>query len=284
MVTTFSPPAKPKKKKTPILPIVLGVACALLLVLTGITFNKLNAQPAENATLKDALTAISQAAGSDVLSEEALAGEVDWTAVGDALSTAMAQRVNEAQSARAETEQQRTEAARLAGERQAAMEQLTDVRGQTDAVRRDLAERSAQLAELQRKYDADVARLEARIVELTPVDVPGEGAEEAATEVDDAENTEADESAEEVPAPKSGAMVIPEGASQLFKTVRYDGPKGLLTFVTLNDQRLVYKGVPESIYDGLVEAPIFDIYYRFRIMDNFESEPNDRELIRTIPR
>ncbi len=254
---------------------------------------------------QEALLRVAAAAEYEVLTEESFADPNGLPEALDAMAAAVGQRVADTRTTQAELERQRNEANRLNAERLAVAEQLTDARSQAEALRRDMAERARELTEATTQHENAIKQWTERVDSLAAELLAAGAAQEdaAATiarleialqervdsgEIDEAillvVDTEETDAVEQEPEPRSGALVIPSGASHLFKTVRYDGPRQTLTFVTLNNQRLVYSGIPETVFEELSNAPVLDIYYRFRILDNFPSEPNDRELIRAIRR
>jgi len=304
MVTTFSPPARPKKPKKSILPVVLMVVCGLLLAGLGYFFMQTGQQTARSAAMSEGVIKIAGAAGSEAVTPELLADPSATATALDALSEEISTKLANAERARTEAEQALT---RVQAEVATAQDQLSTASVQTENVRRDLATRTSELAALQKSAGEESDRLKAIIKELQEqLDGVGEkeaGSAEAeptdkstaaAAEVQPssdvaaspgpADDPDAAEASPKKSSKKSSAAIVPEGGSSLFKTVRYDAGKSSLTFITVDEQVLKYKNVPEETYDALLAAPLFDIYYRFRIMDAFESEPNDRDLLKTIRR
>lgn len=307
MATTFSPPVRAKKKPKadiPVLPIALGAVAVALAALWFITNGKLKQAQAGSAALTDAVVQTAAAAGVEGVTVEALADATNGPVVLASVATSVGERVAELAAARSEVAQAKTNVGRLETEGQAAQEQLTTLRAQLDAARAEAKAKSDEATAAVKKAEAQVAALNATIAGLqeelaaareaaaqAAVDEAVETApvEETtgATAVDAAVAAEPAAVAEPVKPARSGssqAAVIPEGKSTLFKTVRYDASKERLVFTTLDDKVLTYSGVPETTVDELLAAPVFDIYYRFRILDKFSSDPKDRDLIPTIRR
>lgn len=308
--TTFRPPstpaakpaAKPAGKKKNLLVPVLGVVCAALAGASGFFFTQVQSKTAGMNTLNEGLLAIAGAAGSGSVAAEDLAQPA---AAGEALQR-LAQDVQAlvtgGEAARADAERQRVEIANLTGRLDAESTKLGGVQRQLTTANEELTAARKQTEELQAKYDTDMNTQQARVKALT-ADVDALKRELAAA----AENVPAEEGAPvvetdvavvaEVPPTEAGdeesapparpsefSMVIPPGASQLFKTVRFETDKNRLTFVTMNDTKLVYSKVPQDMYDGLAAAPVLDIFYRFKIFDIYESNPKDLDVLRELRR
>jgi hypothetical protein len=310
MVTTFSPPARAKKKNKvnlPVLPIALGAVIVALLAGLIMTNGKLTKARDASATLTDAVVATAKAAGLDAVTPEALADLTNGPIVLASVTTAVSDRVNELQAARTDVEQAKTNVGRLETEGQTAQEQLTALRGQLDAARGEAKAKADEVTALQKKTTDQVAGLNATIDDLKSqleaalaaaasapevaeevvaepvVDAPAETAEVAGTPAEPVVAESAVVAAPESK-PKGGnqAAIIPEGKSALFKTVRYNAPKSQLVFLTLDEQVITYSDVPETVMEELLAAPILDLYFRFKIMDVYASEPKDREVIRSV--
>ena len=304
MVTTFSPPARPKKPKKDILPIALGVVAALLLAGFVYYFLQTGAKSNQAETLASGVLGVAEAAGSSAVTAESLSDtpEAALKALADEVGAKLATLDglrNQAEQATASLNQAQSE---LAG----TLTQLNDATTQLDAARRDASARATELSEARQsaqsaqqeaaRLQGVVAGLEARLRELEGERVQTGGEpEEVDAKVEDAspvavaeepvaEEPVAKEAEVKPSAKKSTAFVVPEGVSRTFKTVRYDPRKSTLTFITVDDQMLTYNKVPDGVYDELINAPVFDVYYRFRILDVFESDPNDRDLLKTIRR
>lgn len=310
MVTTFSPPVKAKKKasvKLPVLPIALGVVAVALLAL----FIKTNGQLAKtreaSTELTDAVVMTAKAAGLDTVTPEALADLTNGPIVLASVSTAVSERVAELAAARAELEQVKTSVGRLETEGQTAQEQLTALRAQMEAARGEAKAKADEVVAVQKKSAGQIAELNATIddlktqletvsatsgaadsevEEVKAVDAVVESESPAVDEAVDVSTNAAPADAEtpvvDVPKGSNQAAVIPEGKSSLFKSVRYNAAKSQLVFLTLDDQVITYSDVPGTLMDELVAAPIFDIYYRFKVMDVYASEPKDRDIIRSV--
>jgi predicted nucleic acid-binding Zn-ribbon protein len=310
MVTTFSPPARAKKKakvNLPVLPIALGVVIVALLAGLVMTNGKLTKANETATELTDAVVATAKAAGLETVTPEALADLTNGPIVLASVTTAVSDRVNELQAARAEVEQAKTNVGRLETEGQTAQEQLAALRGQVDTARGEAKAKADEVAALQKSTAEQIAGLNASIDELkgqletalaSAASAP-EMAEEtvAETVVDTSvetvvvaevptESAVAEPAVDAVAEPKAKvgnqASIIPEGKSALFKTVRYNAKKSQLVFLTLDEQVITYSDVPENVIEELLAAPILDLYYRFKVMDVYVSEPKDREVIRSV--
>jgi len=307
MATTFSPPVRAKKKPKaaiPVLPIALGVVAAALAALWFTTNGKLKQAQADRAALTEAVVQTAAAAGVEGVTAEALADATNGPVVLASVATSVGERVAELAAARSEVAQARSNVGRLEGEGQAAQEQLTTLRAQLDAARTEAKAKMDEAGAAVKKAEVQIAALNETIAGLqeelvaareaaAQSPVADEVVEPASAEVApdaaavDAVAAESSVVTEPVKPARSGssqAAVIPEGKSALFKTVRYDAAKERLVFTTLDDKVLTYSGVPETTVDELLAAPVFDIYYRFRILDKFASDPKDRDLIPTIRR
>jgi hypothetical protein len=304
MVTTFSPPGRPKKKQLPVVPIALGTVAGLLLVGVVFLISELSKQKAQSAFVSDVVMKTAVALGTDTNAVAALVDPVAAAATNAlSLPAIAAEQVAALAAARADAETAKAETAKVKTDGDATAQQMTAMGVQLDKVRGDLETRTGELADLKKIYDNDTTRLYATIEALNKKldDAKKLGAsadetavaesedvvvsEEVVTEAASAStpgDSDAVEKAKTQTAGDSQAIVIPSGKSILFKSARYDGDNKKLTFLTLDDRSLVYSDVPREIYDGLAVAPLHDIYYRFKIMDVFESKPKDRELLRTI--
>jgi len=304
MVTTFSPPGRPKKKQLPVVPIALGTVAGLLLVGVIYLFSELSKQKTQTAFVSDVVVKTAEALGTDTNVTAALVDPVAAAATNALSLPAIAsEQVAALAAARAEAETAKAEAAKIKTDGDATAQQMTALDVQLDKLRSDLETRTKELADLKKIYDNDTTRLyatiealnkklddtaklgggsgEAEVAESEDVAVTEEVVTEAATASAAGDTTKA-EMAETQAAGNSQSIVIPSGRSIIFKSARYDSDNKKLTFITLDDRSLVYSDVPKEIYDGLAAAPLHDIYYRFKIMDTFESKPKDRELLRTI--
>jgi len=294
MVTTFSPPVRAKKKSTdklPILPIGLGVVALALLAGLIMLNNNLTKERAQGAALKDTLIASASAAGLANVTAESLADETSAPALLESIPVAINNQVAALQTAQGEVAQARSALTQLEGQSTEAQQQVTTLRTQLETVRSEAKAKTDELMAAQKKAEAEVVALNAVVSELqgqlSASEAPGaeepevveEIAEETAVGVDAVDQPEGEE-----PAPKrsNSTTVIPEGKSSLFKSVRYDAGKSRMIFLTLDDKVITYSDVPGESYDALIAADLFDIHYRFRVMDVFPSDPNDREVVRSI--
>jgi hypothetical protein len=321
MVTTFSPPTRAKKstKKNPALPlyIVIGVLVAGVLAL-GVLWNK---AATGSKTMQGSVLQVAESLGVEGVTAESLADPAAAPLALESLAAKAAEAVQQAATAGADRDRVQADATRLTAEAASMQQQLTSATDQIDRLRSDAKSATEEFAELKKRYDEETSRLTAQVTALTaqvagleeslaaarsaaPVVLEGdadtvliEAEAPAAADVDEpavadapatepAADAEATDAAPAASAAAGGsrAFVVPEGGSILFKTVRFDGDTGKLTFLTVDDRVLTYKDVDAGTFESLVAAPTFDIFYRFRILDVFASEPLDRDLLPTIRR
>lgn len=287
-------PAGPKPKKSNA-PAILGTLSVLFLGTTGYFYSQVATNQAVIGELQEGLIGISKAAESEAYTAEKLAIATNQAQLITSLTEAVGNKVVDVQIARAEATREKEAATKNASERDAALTQLSDARRQLDAARQDTTSTKAKLDALQKKYDSEIAVLNAKIEALeggavveadqagAPATQPAEATSPAAEQASDAPAGEQTEAAPAVTLPVGeSSMVVPEGGSQLFKTIRYDGSDSSLTFVTITDEKLVYTGVPAELYVRLANAPVLDLFYRFQVMEKFPSTPKDVDLIQAI--
>ena len=302
--TTFRPPSAPavkpaRKKINPLVP-SLGAVCAVLAGASGYFFTQVNSKTAGLSALGSGVLSVAEAAGSGAVTAEDLVNPV---MAGDALqklADEVKALVTGGETARAELDRQRVQAAEMTAQLDAGAVRLAEAQQQLDATRAELqtARSDVQVARkaletLQANYDNDVDALNKRIQTLTaevdelkqPSQSMADAESGSVSPVEaDASGEVAVETATTREEDKEHSMVVPPGTSQLFKTVRFEEGKNRLTFVTMNDTKLVYSKVPRDIYDGLAAAPVLDIFYRFKIFDVYESSPKDLDVLRDMRR
>ena len=290
--TTFRPPSAPavkpaRKKINPLVP-SLGAVCAVLAGASGYFFTQVNSKTAGLSALGSGVLSVAEAAGSGAVTAEDLVNPV---MAGDALqklADEVKALVTGGETARAELDRQRVQAAEMTAQLDAGAARLAEAQQQLDATRAELqtARSDVQVARkdletLQANYDNDVDALNKRIQTLT---AEVDELKQSSQSMDEASGEVAVETATTREEDKEHSMVVPPGTSQLFKTVRFEEGKNRLTFVTMNDTKLVYSKVPRDIYDGLAAAPVLDIFYRFKIFDVYESSPKDLDVLRDMRR
>lgn len=301
MVTTFNPPARTvvKKKKKPVTPIVLGVACAVLAVLAIVLKGKVSSAESKSEALNGSLLSVAAAVGSDTVTAEALANPESAPAALESLTAAVTAKVAELDAAKAEAEKVRAEAERVQAELAAAQQAASDAKGQGDSAAKDLRTKSAELADLQKKYDADIAALKSQLAEAkaaaaaaAPVEAtvddaeanPSESASEetapAATESTGEAATESGSAAAEVEPLVAGNVAggKPE-RSNLFRAYQYDTASSNLVLTSIGGKKLTFTAVPAETATSLATAPVFDVFVRFKLVDVFASKPDARAFL-----
>lgn len=286
MVTTFKPPMKPKpKKKLPILPIALGVIAAVLLVLVVKMQSKLGTETTRNAQLTATAVKVAETVGSTNITPEILADTTAVQAALDGLAADVGAQSTALQTTRTDLEAAQAESTRLQGELTAATTAASDAEAKASSSVRDLTARTAELAALQSKYDKDVADLKSQIEDLKKVEVAAASAEVAAEE-QVGESAEASSGAEaaapEPVAADAKTNKIKDGDSRHFKSYTYDPGKSSLTFNTLGGKKITFSDVPAVEFDKIAAAPVLDVYFRFRIMDVYPSQPKADEFMRDL--
>lgn len=81
--------------------------------------------------------------------------------------------------------------------------------------------------------------------------------------------------------PQNGEFTFPEETPTL-KKATYDGAGKILTVTLKNDTELVYRGVPFELYEGLVGAPVYEAYFRMKLVGNFPVSPDDKAALREL--
>lgn len=104
--------------------------------------------------------------------------------------------------------------------------------------------------------------------------------EAAASSTDD--TASADGAAMEEPA-QDGQFAFPE-KNQTLKAAAYDAAGKILKITLANGTELVYRAVPYDLYEGLINAPVAEVFYRMKLVGNFPVEPNDKEALRALRR
>ena len=109
------------------------------------------------------------------------------------------------------------------------------------------------------------------------------GAEAAAAGTAVAANGEAaSESAVPMEAPpQDGQFTFPEKNATL-KNAAYDAAGQILKITLANNTELVYRAVPYEIYDGLINAPVHEVYFRMKVVGNFPVDPDDKAALREL--
>ncbi len=300
-VTTFRPPSattpapKPVKaaSKSPTT-IILGVVCLVFAGGAGFLFTQLNGEKARVATMGDGLVKIAEAAGSANLTSDDVNNPA---ATGDAINNligAVGTLVSEGEAARAEGARLSQEVQKLNAEKDAASVRMANVQSQLESTRDELAKSNQQNADQLKQHQHEVGELNARITGLnnqieeldgevsslkaqvaslspTSADAPAVVVEVEA----EAEQVESGEPARQV-------LQIPAGMSKLFRSAAYDSATSRLSFTSLDGRTLDYTNIPAEVYDGLSSAPIVDVFYRFQILDKFNSSPKDLDFIPTV--
>lgn len=84
----------------------------------------------------------------------------------------------------------------------------------------------------------------------------------------------------EAPA-QDGQFNFPEKNATL-KNATYDAAGQILKITLANNTELVYRAVPYEIYDGLVNAPVHEVYFRMKVVGNFPVDPDDKAALRDL--
>lgn len=285
MVTTFSPPPKPKAKKSlPVPLIALGAVAVLLLIAVFMLFSKSNAASARANQLGETVVKVAESIGSTNVTAEVLADPEAAQAALDSLVVDAANQRSTLQTTQAELETARTTGARAQQELTAATEAAAASQERLDSVSRDLSARGTELQALQQKYNSDVAALNEEIASLKSAMAPSEA---AVAEGEGVEGTEVVEEAVEVSGTVTTAtdvktVKIPSGESHYFQSYSYDAASSNLTLQAIKGGKLTFSGVPSATVDALASAPVFDVYFRFKLMDVYPSKPKDREFMRDL--
>lgn len=81
--------------------------------------------------------------------------------------------------------------------------------------------------------------------------------------------------------PQDGSFVFPDKI-RVLRQASYDAA-GQILKVTLTDQtELVYRAVPYEIYEGLINSPVPEVYFRMKMVGNFPVAPDDKAALRDL--
>lgn len=282
---TPAPAAKPKQNKSN-LTIILSVVTAVFAGTSGYLYTQLSSKTGALGAAQESMLKIATAAGSGALKAEDLVNPQAFGKALESLTSDIGALVSNGQAARAEVDRQKTEIADLNSQRQAVELQQANAKSQLDNARKELETSKTALDDLQKKYGDEVSQLNAKVAELTaevqslkPADVVAAEAEAAVAA--DSEMA-ASEITGEAATPRLFKKEVAEGDSDLFKSATYDATKQTLTLVALNGQSLVYKKVPQGVFDGLEAAPVIDVFFRFKILEQFEADQSDIDFIKAL--
>jgi len=67
--------------------------------------------------------------------------------------------------------------------------------------------------------------------------------------------------------------------SKYFRSYKYDTSKSELSLFSKTGKKVSFLDVPEEVFSSMTNAPVFDIFFRFSLMDVHESKPDAREYI-----
>ena len=82
---------------------------------------------------------------------------------------------------------------------------------------------------------------------------------------------------DETPSPEA-VKGKPE-SSRYFRSYQYDADSQELSLYSLTGKKITFFEVPEGAYVSMTSAPVFDLFFRFKLMDVYESKPEAREYI-----
>lgn len=296
--TTSRPQTKmvKKKKEKPVLLIALGALSGVLVVALGIIFTQLGGAKSQIDVFTDGMSKLSEAAGLDAVTAETLADPAGIPAALEALSASVGEKVAEVERLRTDLNTQKVEAEKVAAERQTALDDLASAKKEASSLKGELDDKSKQLEDAQAKHEEELAAMRAKEEELSAQlakssaeqsEVPA--GDDSFLEVSADETPAADEAQEEASSDEApqiineaGSFAIPDGESELFNVAKYNAESSQLTLHTVNGKKLVYTEVPAEVYDGLISAPVLDIFYRFQILEKFNVNADDVEVIRSI--
>lgn len=315
-------PATAKKNNGPMIGLIAaGVLAVIGLGLAGVMWSGKSAAQATVAQFKDSASALGAALGVSLSADtntpidwstawatldKAASDQKKTLADAQAQGIALNQQVTELQAAADELTILKPKADQQAALLKKATEELEALKvssaEQVAGLQQELDGAKQALADAQAAAEAAAAQAaaapitdpgaESAVTEAAPD--PAATPAAAATETDGvARGTDAavtatentgTEGSEEVlteEAPQNGQFVFPEENSTL-KDVAYDGEGKILTVTLKNDTKLVYRGVPPELYDGLVGAPVHDVYFRMKLVGNFPVTPDDKEALREL--
>jgi len=272
------------KKKLPVPLIALGAAAGVLLIAVFILLSKSSSESSRANQLSDTVVKIATTLGSTNITPEVLADSEAAQGALDSLVVAVTGQGENLKAVQAENETAKATAVKVQGELTAATEASADAQGKLDSISRDLSTRSAELQTLQKKYDSDVAALNTEIADMKSAQAAQAAATAASVEAAATANTEGDAEAVVVVDASSGdkSVTLPPGGSHYFKSYSYTAANSNLTLQAIKGGKLTFSEVPATAVDELAAAAIFDVYFRFQLMDKYPSVPKDRDFMKGL--
>jgi hypothetical protein len=318
--TVYRPPQKPvapagaKKMNTQLIGLIAaGVVAVIGLGLTGVMWSGKSAAQSTVAQFKDSASALGSALGVSLSADTNT--PIDWNTAWATLDKAAADQKKALADAQAQglvLNQQVTDLQAAADEltilKPKADQQAALLKKTTDELEALKTSSAEQVAALQQELEgakqalADAqAAAEAAAAQATTAPVADAGASPAMTEAAPDTVTPPADAATDAPVvapagdtgaevseagpdeevPQNGQFIFPEENSTL-KDVTYDGAGKILTVTLKNDTKLVYRGVPPELYDGLVGAPVHEVYFRMKLVGNFPVTPDDKAALREL--
>lgn len=319
--TVYRPPQKPvapataKKNNGQMIGLIAaGVVAVIGLGLAGLMWSGKSAAEATVAQFKDSASALGAALGVSLSADTNT--PIDWSTAWATLDKAAADQ----KKALADAQAQGLVLNQQVAELQLSADELTALKPKADQQAALLKKTTDELATLKTSSAEQVAGLqqelegakqaladaqaaaEAAAAQATTAPAGDPGADptavettpdaaatttEAATEstavaATETAGTEGSEGVAAVEATaQNGKFVFPEENSTL-KDAAYDSAGKILTVTLKNDTKLVYRGVPPELYDGLVGAPVYEVYFRMKLVGNFPVTPDDKEALREL--
>jgi len=215
------------------------------------------------------------------------AASVQTTSLRGQLENARRDLQESRSEAEAAAQQHSEESARL-------NEQINSLSAQVATLEASVGELNGQVAGLEKantEANQEIERLRKQLVSRPAAPATPEAASAASpdSEAVQSEATEEDFGTETqenveaaIPNPDELSMTVPDGASRYFSKLYYNKANSTLSLTSLNGRTLTYFDVPVALYDGLAAAPVLDVYFRFRLMDQYASDPVDIVFMRSL--
>jgi peptidoglycan hydrolase CwlO-like protein len=167
-------------------------------------------------------------------------------------------------------------------------EQISGMTAQMAALEASAEELNGQIAGLEQantEAGQEIERLRKQLASRPAApSAPAAATAETSTEVMEDEfgsDMQAEEEASAVD-PEEMTMAVADGASRYFSSIFFNKANNTLSLTALDGRTLTYFDVPVAIYDGLASAPVMDVYFRFRLLDQYASDPVDIDFLRSL--